>query len=197
MIKRTFSAFFGIVNLEGENFLVFCDEAKIVCSVSKLVIYEIYSLFFFSCKEENLLKRSPQRAAIFHKIRSLNTLLETGFYFSHEYNLTRTLEYQSLASSDNFIWNYKFLRCLKDFPGWKTCIIQGYVNFYEILVQGTKIFYILISRRSIRKCGTRYFDRGLNDEGFVANFVETEQILKINDFLISDTQIRGSVPLFF
>ena len=76
-------------------------------------------------------------------------------------------------------------------------MIQGFVSFFEIFLQGTKIYYILISRRSMKKGGTRYFDRGLNENGYVANYVETEQIIQINEHLISDVQIRGSVPLFF
>ena len=57
--------------------------------------------------------------------------------------------------------------------------------------------YILISRRSYLKGGTRYFDRGVDEEGNTANFVETEQIILIGDYLISDIQIRGNVPIFF
>lgn len=66
-----------------------------------------------------------------------------------------------------------------------------------MFVEGTKISYILVSRRSNQKAGTRYFDRGINEDGYVANFVHTEQIIKIDDFFISDGQIRGSVPVFF
>ncbi len=36
---------------------------------------------------------------------------------------------------------------------------------------------ILISRRSINMGGTRFNSRGINDDGYVANFVETEIIL--------------------
>lgn len=64
-----------------------------------------------------------------------------------------------------------FLKALDEFPEWQTPIIQGYVSFFEIFLQGTKIFYILISRRSLKKGGTRYFDRGIDDNGNVANFV--------------------------
>lgn len=46
--------------------------------------------------------------------------------------------------------------------------------------------------------GTRYNARGINDQGYVANFCETEQILVVeNRFLISHVQIRGSVPVFW
>jgi len=34
-----------------------------------------------------------------------------------------------------------------------------------------------VSRRSTKKAGTRYNSRGIDDEGYVANFVETESIM--------------------
>ena len=70
----------------------------------------------------------------------------------------------------------------------------------------------LISRRSRYRAGTRYFRRGVDNEGNVANFNETEQILLIegpsglsNGFnpesnyssKFSFVQIRGSIPLFW
>jgi phosphatidylinositol-bisphosphatase len=39
--------------------------------------------------------------------------------------------------------------------------------------------YFLITRRSIKRGGTRYNHRGVDSEGFVANYAETEQILVI------------------
>ena len=45
--------------------------------------------------------------------------------------------------------------------------------------------------------GTRYLSRGLDEDGNVANFVETEQLLIYKDFIYSFVQIRGSVPLFW
>lgn len=64
-------------------------------------------------------------------------------------------------------------------------------------MEGNKVSYVLLSRRSTKKGGTRYFDRGLNDDGYVANFVETEQIIKLDEYYISDLQIRGNIPIFF
>ena len=68
---------------------------------------------------------------------------------------------------------------------------------------GTKDFLLtLISRRSIKRAGLRYLRRGIDDEGNVANSVETEQILSsatwdTKDKTFSFMQIRGSIPLFF
>jgi hypothetical protein len=61
----------------------------------------------------------------------------------------------------------------------------------------------LISRRSVHRAGLRYLRRGTDEDGFVANSVETEQILSAptwdleSDTLYSYVQYRGSVPLFF
>lgn len=60
----------------------------------------------------------------------------------------------------------------------------------------------LISRRSVKRAGLRYLRRGIDDQGNVANSVETEQILssQVNDStekLFSLLQYRGSMPLFF
>ena len=64
-----------------------------------------------------------------------------------------------------------------------------------------------MSRRSRYRAGTRYFRRGIDHEGHVANFVETEQILFVDEpsqdggdeasVQLSFVQIRGSVPLFW
>ncbi|KAH9435829.1 hypothetical protein MCOR02_004747 [Pyricularia oryzae] len=60
----------------------------------------------------------------------------------------------------------------------------------------------IISRRSVKRAGLRYLRRGIDDDGYAANFVETEQILSPVDseepaHVFSFTQIRGSIPLFF
>lgn len=56
----------------------------------------------------------------------------------------------------------------------------------------------LISRLSCRRAGTRFNARGIDDDGNVANFVETETIFWAPTGLcFSYTQVRGSVPVFW
>lgn len=60
----------------------------------------------------------------------------------------------------------------------------------------------LISRRSTKRAGLRYLRRGIDENGFVANMVETEQILSRSDWnpdapIHSFVQVRGSIPAFF
>lgn len=64
----------------------------------------------------------------------------------------------------------------------------------------TTCLLTLISRRSVERAGLRYLRRGVDDNGHVANSVETEQILSTPDFsgkTYSFVQIRGSIPVFF
>ena len=71
----------------------------------------------------------------------------------------------------------------------------------------------IISRRSVKRAGLRYLRRGVDEDGNVANAVETEQILSptiVNQLtdpqylqaqppnkIYSFVQIRGSIPLFW
>lgn len=60
----------------------------------------------------------------------------------------------------------------------------------------------VISRRSTKRAGLRYLRRGIDQDGFVANMVETEQLLSSpkwdnNTNVYSFLQIRGSIPVFF
>nr|CDS27216.2 phosphatidylinositide phosphatase SAC2 [Hymenolepis microstoma] len=59
----------------------------------------------------------------------------------------------------------------------------------------------IISRRSQYRAGCRYRRRGIDENGHVANYVETEQVLEVpgdsNTHVLSFLQIRGSVPVFW
>lgn len=77
-------------------------------------------------------------------------------------------------------------------------------------IHSRRIQLCLISRRSRYRAGTRYFRRGIDHEGHVANFNETEQLVLVEgqksitqsssgefETKLSFVQIRGSVPLFW
>lgn len=56
----------------------------------------------------------------------------------------------------------------------------------------------LISRLSCRRAGTRFNSRGIDDDGHVANFVESETVYWYPSGLcFSYVQVRGSIPLFW
>ncbi|KAF2669626.1 hypothetical protein BT63DRAFT_372793 [Microthyrium microscopicum] len=56
----------------------------------------------------------------------------------------------------------------------------------------------IISRLSCRRAGTRFNARGIDDDGNVANFVESETVFwSASGLCFSYAQIRGSVPIFW
>ncbi|XP_068698688.1 polyphosphoinositide phosphatase-like [Montipora foliosa] len=109
-------------------------------------------------------------------------------------------------SCHKFVWN-KYL--LQGFEGavhsdWILHVVNGFVGQSDICVYGRPIYVTLIARRSKEFAGTRFLKRGANDEGSVANEVETEQIVHNASVLsfksgwfTSYVQLRGSVPSFW
>jgi len=71
------------------------------------------------------------------------------------------------------------------------------VSITDVNVNSRRIKILLISRRSSRRPGTRFFCRGIDSDGSVANFVETEQIVEHAGEISSFVQVRGSIPLFW
>ncbi|KAK7908118.1 Inositol-1-4-5-trisphosphate 5-phosphatase 1 [Apiospora marii] len=63
---------------------------------------------------------------------------------------------------------------------------------------GLPSFLTVISRLSCKRAGTRFNSRGIDDDGHVANFVESETIYwSPSGTLFSYVQVRGSVPVFW
>jgi hypothetical protein len=71
--------------------------------------------------------------------------------------------------------------------------IQGYVGIAE----NEEIKFLLISRRSYLMGGTRYNNRGVDNSGHVANYVETEQFVFFKNKILRFLQIRGSLPFYW
>lgn len=109
-----------------------------------------------------------------------------------------------------FFWNEHLLKDLIDsgFHSFILPVMQGWVQTTIIPVSApvtptdfkdTPIQLCVISRRSKDRAGLRYQRRGIDDQGHVANFVETEMIAraevegKVSTF--SYVQVRGSIPL--
>ena len=124
-------------------------------------------------------------------------MLEDGFYFSYTYDVTCSRqrrvkhiqdnsfekELGKVAADKDYFWNYEMLQ---DFitnqidPHWFTPLINGYVGEVHGTVGESKLQICLITRRMHHKSGSQKINRGINDEGFVANQCETEQILIVN-----------------
>lgn len=128
----------------------------------------------------------------------------------------------SIDSLDaGFLWNSYMIQPLVDFrsrlaptekealdaSGILTSAIRGFAltvtvpkSSAPIRVEGSGMpsSMTLISRLSCRRAGTRFNSRGIDDDGNVANFVETETIYWApSGACFSYVQVRGSVPVFW
>ncbi|XP_059803799.1 phosphatidylinositide phosphatase SAC2 [Hypanus sabinus] len=127
---------------------------------------------------------------------------------------------------DRFFWNKYMMDDLiqlndpkVDF--WIVPIIQGFVQIEELVVNYNessddeksspetpsqeqcvddihpRFLVAIISRRSRHRAGMRYKRRGVDENGNVANYVETEQLIHVHSHTLSFVQARGSVPVFW
>mmetsp|Transcript_14167 Transcript_14167/g.17846 ORF Transcript_14167/g.17846 Transcript_14167/m.17846 type:complete len:110 (-) Transcript_14167:14-343(-) len=107
------------------------------------------------------------------------------------------------------MWNYFLTRDFYESvrrKKWVLPIIRGYIDQKNFVDGGTKFSIMVIARRSRHFAGTRYLRRGINHEGYVANWVEIEQIVDRHSqnglaasqpMLSSFVQVRGSIPFFW
>ncbi|XP_053548633.1 phosphatidylinositide phosphatase SAC2 [Bombina bombina] len=133
--------------------------------------------------------------------------------------------YQRVA--DRYFWNKHMIQDVinsKDPQGcfWILPIIHGFVQIEELVVNYNessddeksspdtppqepvcvddvhpRFMVALISRRSRHRAGMRYKRRGVDKNGHVANYVETEQLIHVHNHTLSFIQTRGSVPVFW
>lgn len=199
----SFHALLGILKVKEERFLGIVTEVEDLGLASKSCIRDICKVKkaqFLPFKSDLVLTAETKSV-----LDGIANLLQQGFYFSHCYDFTSSLQKNlrsphkgdSLFSCANkdYAWN---LHMAKKFPGsWVAPVIQGYVGVEEQQMLGRKFELLLISRRNHQRAGTRFNSRGIDKEGNVSNMVETEQILACDEHWCSHVQTRGSVPLFW
>lgn len=159
-----------------------------------------------------------------HPCANIRKLLSNGsFYYSSNFDVATVLQYRGGANSSNtltldmadksFMWNSFMTEGLINFRSrlsdvqrqelddchFLTTAIRGFAESKEVRITGSHepSTLTIISRQSWRRAGTRFNARGVDDEGNVANFVETETILSYGSLVFGFTQIRGSVPIFW
>lgn len=81
-------------------------------------------------------------------------------------------------------------------------VIQGFCGSLPVSAGGWNASHEtaslgLISRLSWKRAGARFRTRGIDDDGQVANFVESEVVLSLGGVCMSYVGVRGSVPLFW
>jgi len=211
-----------------KRFLVACIESNEVgtlptsfCPVYKvkkclLIPYEepavVVSSDSYTVDRRSTVPMTPDELEEERIKSSIEKLLSSGTFFYSDDLTGLTTRFQDRSSSslpprewtDQFLWNFElgknfgtqfFSDLKKSFP--LSPLIQGYVGSRSI--PNSSFGMTLITRRSTKQAGTRFNARGIDDEGNVAIFCETDMIITNTEGggVFAYTVIRGSVPVFW
>ncbi|KAG0198584.1 hypothetical protein BGX28_007973 [Mortierella sp. GBA30] len=224
---------YGIVGfirlLAGEYMIVITDRTK-AGRIGEHDIFKLKDYKILPFARNNLALSEAQIGEESSYISLLHAHLQSGeFHFSYEYELTHTLQRQSdlrgntrplwERADERFFWNYrlqsKFIDHTRshkdqDLSNFILPIVNGFVEIKLSEINKRPFTFALISRRSRHRAGTRYFSRGVDAQGNVSNFNETEQIVVVDStptgqamtipgtyILLAHVQTRGSIPIFW
>ncbi|CAH2351009.1 phosphatidylinositol-3-phosphatase Sac1p [[Candida] railenensis] len=217
--KTQVSCLLGTIKLKYHKYIVLADKHTVTGSILGHQIAKIDSF-----KLIPILTGGPSSSATSdseekHYLDLLNSHLSNAtLYFSvdNTFDLTRRLQDQYGATAaggapvgpdPKFWWNHYLsaeLSSNADFAQFFSPVIYGYFKSSTIQAPDHRSFeFALLTRRSVNRAGTRYFRRGIDTDGHVANFNETEQILTTSNNqnqsnqIFSFLQIRGSVPIYW
>lgn len=225
----------GFARFTGTYYMLFVTKRSQVAMIGGHYIYQVdgTELIPVTTTSSTRFKsdKNPEESRFVGILNNLD--LTRSFYFSYSYDITRTLQHNILRErqalsdglpaplhpdhNDMFVWNHHLLKpakaALKNTYDWCIPIVHGYVDQAALSVYWGRVVYItIIARRSRFFAGARYLKRGANDLGYVANDVETEQIvaemlttsfhapgpaLYANPNYTSYVQHRGSIPLYW
>ncbi|OBZ79081.1 Uncharacterized protein C19F5.03 [Grifola frondosa] len=219
---KTIYGIFGMISLAMSEYIIVVTGRELRGHLMRQNIYRATEYDILPLNPDISVQTPPNtvEAHLLALVRS--HLLGGQFFFSYTWDVTRRLQAQWVtlqedgdkalweSADDRFFWN-KFLHSRfidltygnpdQNLSSYILPIMYGSFDIRPERLNGQDLQICLISRRSRYRAGTRYFRRGIDDEGHVANFNETEQILLVggddSGVQLSFVQIRGSVPLFW
>uniref|UniRef100_A0A8C0XMG0 phosphoinositide 5-phosphatase n=1 Tax=Castor canadensis TaxID=51338 RepID=A0A8C0XMG0_CASCN len=162
------------------SFLVLVTGCTSVGRIPDAEIYKITAIEFYPLQEE---------AKEEDRLLALRKILSSGvFYFAWPndgscFDLTVRVQKQNDDSSEwgtSFFWNQLLHVPLRQHQvnccDWLLKVICGVVAIRTVYASHKQAKACLISRISCECAGARFHTRGVNDDGHVSNFVETEQV---------------------
>ncbi|GJJ73667.1 phosphatidylinositol 4-phosphatase [Entomortierella parvispora] len=224
---------YGIVGfirlLAGEYMVVITDRTKIG-RIGEHDIFRLKDYKVLPLSRNNLALSEAQTNDEATYINLLHSHLQSGeFHFSYTYEMTHTLQRQSALrtstqpmwrrADERFFWNMRLQSKFidhsnhfhdQDLSNFILPIVNGFAEIKTAEINKRTFTFALFSRRSRHRAGTRYFSRGIDAQGNVSNFNETEQIIVSdqshqshvptipgNFTMLSHVQTRGSIPIFW
>ncbi|XP_052229766.1 synaptojanin-1-like [Dreissena polymorpha] len=191
------------VNVGGDTNLLFLVMVTGCVSVGKLSDSEVFCI---TSTHLMSLQNGPNDEERIVGVR--NVLNSRTFYFAWspggdawDLTLCAQRKIQDHDTDNRFFWNRSMHVHLQrygiDCTAWLFKAICGGVEIRTVYAAHRQAKACLISRLSCERAGTRFNVRGTNDDGHVANFCETEQVIFLEGQIASFLQTRGSVPLFW
>ncbi|KAF8898432.1 SacI homology domain-containing protein [Infundibulicybe gibba] len=230
---KTVYGILGLLSLSLTEYIIIITGRELR---GRIMGHEVYRAVDFDILplNPNVSVSNPPHPVEGHFLALARSHLYGGnFLFSYEWDLTRRLQAQYKnrdgdvnkafweAADDRFFWN-RFLQSKlietatlnpkQDLGAYILPIVYGTFDIRPAFLHGRHMQLCLISRRSRHRAGTRYFRRGIDSQGHVANFNETEQLVLIEGqstpgaqrpsddtyaSKLSFVQIRGSIPVFW
>lgn len=232
-------------NAPPDKYIIVVTKAQPMGRLKGHMVYKVINTEFLPLRERPL--HDPDEDNYYN---ILKILLRTGpMYFSYSLDLTNSFQRQAQANlsdplwqraDDRFFWNRYIQSDLISFrlgkgqsvrqqgrhqPGVDPFILPvmfGMMRITQTSLKSTPFTFTLITRRSRFRAGTRYFSRGIDSDGNVSNYNETEQVVILNDNneglggfagggglhsktsqddhelqILSYVQTRGSVPVYW
>ncbi|ENH75273.1 Polyphosphoinositide phosphatase [Fusarium oxysporum f. sp. cubense race 1] len=189
----------GFIKFTGPYYMLLITKKSTVAMVGGHYIYQI--------EGTELVSLTPAK----FKPDARNTEEQRFLGILNNLDLTHDDDFNSM-----FVWNDYLLQpavtALRDPYDWCRPIIHGYIDQAALSIYGRTAHITVIARRSRYFAGARFLKRGANDLGYVANDVETEQIvaeslttsfhapgpqLYCSPQYTSYVQHRGSIPLYW
>ncbi|KAK4545464.1 hypothetical protein LTR36_002814 [Oleoguttula mirabilis] len=239
------SGILGIIKLRLDSYVIVITKSQQMGRIKGHQVYKVVSTEFLPLRERQVTDPDEDTYLAYLKMQ-----IKTGpMYFSYTFDLTNSFQRQAQCdpgeplwerADDRFFWNRFVCSSLIDFREGKASgrlssgaqpavdpyilpVMFGMMNITNTSVKGNGLTFVLITRRSRHRAGTRYLSRGLDEQGHVSNFNETEQSIVLNDSASSgltsfagdqgfsngkpvggrETQVlayvqtRGSVPVFW
>lgn len=155
-----------------------------------------------------------------HPCARTRKLLTSGCYYSRDFDLTNVLQTRGLQSDPRqmlnnyehrYLWNGRMIQELLKFrkrvmqeerdgldgSEFLTFLIRGFVKTLNVTVDDEESLLTVISRVSSAKSTGPFGQTGVDDEGHVCNYIESELLLYNKNHYFSYVQVRGNVPVFY
>ncbi|KAK2414701.1 Phosphoinositide phosphatase family protein [Trifolium repens] len=204
----------GTIRLVVGTYAIVITSRKEVGSFLGFPVYRLTSMRVLACNEALRFSTSQEKRDEAYFLTLLKVVESMpGLYYSYEADISLNLQRRSKLvegwmskplwkqADPRYVWNKHLMEELIELKldRFIMPLVQGNIlNFVsELKLKDSCAKLTLISRRCTRRLGTRMWRRGANFEGDTANFIETEQLLELEEFKFSFLLVRGSIPILW